>query len=189
MLAGIASEKHRELEGLRLNEAAEKMGLSIPEMICDLLLASRLDVNAVVFDTSRTDADVVACMTHPCQMACSDGIFWGRLSHPRAYGSFAEYLGKHVRQEQSWTLEQAVSHLSYHACRRFRLADRGLVRRGMIADLVVFDPRRISARSTYEDPKQLAVGVDYVLVGGAVTLENGSHTGVTNGQALRRDRV
>jgi N-acyl-D-amino-acid deacylase len=185
-LAAVDAPEYRALEGQMLVDAARLTRLTVPELVCELLVASRLAVGAVVFDTIRRDDDLVACMTHPCQMACSDGIFFGGSPHPRGYGAFAKFLGEYAREKGAWSLEEAVRHLSYHAAARFRLPERGLVRPGMVADLVVFDPERIGARATYRSPKELAVGVEHVLVGGVVTLRDGVHTGATNGQALRR---
>ena len=90
-------------------------------------------------------------------MAGSDGIYVGGQPHPRGTGCFARYLGHHVRNGD-WTLEEAVMKCSYHAARRFGLKDRGLLREGMAADVVVFDPATIADRSTYDDGKPLAVG-------------------------------
>ena len=186
MIAHAGAEEHRDLEGMRLTDAAEARGLPVAELICRLLIDSRLQASAVVFQPDRSEADVIACMTHPVQMGSSDGIFTGRFTHPRGWGSFASFVGPYVRDHKAWSLEEAVRHLTDHPARRYRLPDRGLVRRGMVADLVVFDPDRVAPGSTYEAPREPALGVEHVFVAGAHTLADGVHTGVTNGQALRR---
>lgn len=186
VFAHIAAEEYRELEGLDMATAAEKTGLPMGDMVCNLLHASKLNVSTVVFMGGRTEDDVAAVMTHPCHMSGSDGIFTGSRTHPRGWGTFARFLGYWVREKKAWTLEEAVRHLTYHPARRYRLPDRGLVKTGMIADLVVFDAEAIADVATYEEPRQLAVGVEHVLVGGQFTLENGRHTGVTNGRGLCR---
>lgn len=185
-LAAAPTPEYRALEGLRLPDAARQAGLSIADLVCNVLVATRLAAGAVLFDPSRADSDLIACMKHPCHMASSDGIFFGGAPHPRGYGAFAKYVGEYAIAKRVWSLEECVRHLSHHAARRFRLPLRGLVQRGMIADLVVFDPDRIAARSTYAHPKEFAAGVEHVLVGGILTLEAGRHTGATNGQAIRR---
>jgi N-acyl-D-amino-acid deacylase len=119
-------------------------------------------------------------------MAGSDGIYTGGHPHPRGCGCFARYLGHYVREAKVWSLEQAVRHLSAHAARRFGLKDRGLLREGMAADVVVFDPDTIDARSTYDHGRELAVGVEHVLVGGQFVLHAGRRTGALPGRALRR---
>ena len=97
------------------------------------------------------------------------------LPHPRGTGCFARYLGHHVRNGD-WRLEEAVQKCSYHTARRFGLKDRGLLREGFAADVVVFDPEQIADRSTLDDGKVLAVGVDHVLVNGVPVLLNGERT-------------
>lgn len=185
-LAGIACERFADLEGLTLTEACGRTEMDFGELACELLFESKLAASAVIFDGKRTERDLIACMRHPAQMGSSDGIFTGTMPHPRGHGAFARFLGEYVRKRGAWTVEEAVRHLTHHPARRYRLPDRGLVGRGMVADLVVFDPESFEDRASYASPKELAVGMDHVLVGGQLTLENGKHTGVTNGQALRR---
>src|SRR3989442_15535667 len=96
----------------------------------------------------RTLEDMRQLIGHPAMMAGSDGIFTGGFPHPRGYGCFARYLGHHVRVDRTWSLEQAVQHLAAHAARRFGLKDRGLLREGMAADVIVFDPEQIADRPT-----------------------------------------
>jgi N-acyl-D-amino-acid deacylase len=134
----------------------------------------------------RTDDDVRAILKHTGHMAGSDGIFGGGFPHPRGWGAFARYLGRHTRQLRDYTWAEAVTHLATHAARRFRLTDRGLVRPGFVADIVVFDPVTVDDRSTYAAGRTLATGVDHVLVNGTLALENGEPTGATPGRALRR---
>lgn len=185
-LVGIHSARFADLEGMTLAEACATTRMDLDELACELLIDSELAVSAIIFDGRRTEADVIANMTHPAQMSSSDGIFTGKLPHPRGYGSFAKFLGEYVRKRKAWSLETAIHHMTYHPARRYRLPDRGLVAKGKVADLVVFDPETIADRSTYAQPKELAVGVDHVLVSGVLTLEDGKQTGVTAGKALRR---
>lgn len=185
-LAGCTAESFQSLVGLSLAAAADAAGRSVAGLVCDILLESRLAANAVVFDVRRSEADLIACMTHPAQMGGSDGIYWGQCPHPRGHGAFARFLGRYVREKRAWTLEEAVRHFTHHAALRYQLAGRGVVREGAVADLVVFDPAEIADRSTYATPRALAAGVRAVLVGGVVTLEEGRHTGAANGRALRR---
>jgi N-acyl-D-amino-acid deacylase len=119
-------------------------------------------------------------------MAGSDGIFCGGFPHPRGWGSFARYLGRHTRELGDYTWSEAVTHLSTHAARRFRLTDRGMIRPGFAADLAVVDPSSVIDRSTYAAGRSLAEGVEHVVVNGALVLENGAPTGATPGRALRR---
>lgn len=190
-LTYIAAPQYRHLEGLSLEEAARVVSegrepLGVPDLICDLLLASEMAVGCVAPHQNRTETDVRQLICHPAMMGGSDGIFTGSRPHPRGCGCFARYLGHHVREAHTWTLEQAVQHLSAHAARRFGLKDRGLLQEGKAADVVVFDPDTIADRSTYDDGRRLAVGVEHVLVNGELVLHQGERTPALPGLGLRR---
>jgi N-acyl-D-amino-acid deacylase len=187
-LSYVASAPHRHFEGKNLAHAATAMGLDLGEFVCELLAASNMAVGCVVPHRHRTQEDVCQLMRHPAMMAGSDGIFTGAFPHPRGCGCFARYLGHHVRGDHTWTLEQAVQHLSAHAARRFGLQDRGLLRPGLAADVVVFDPETIADQATYDDGAQLAVGVEHVVVNGELVLHNGQRTTALPGRGLKMTR-
>jgi N-acyl-D-amino-acid deacylase len=192
-LSYVAAPPYRRYEGQTLEEAARQAnpgpGAEPPDVgafACDLLAASGLAVGCVVPHRQRTQDDVRRLMTHPAMMAGSDGIFTGSFPHPRGCGCFARYLGHHVRGDRTWTLEQAVQHLAAHAARRFGLKDRGLLREGLAADVIVFDPETIADRATYDDGRRLAVGMEHVIVNGELVLHNGVRTPALPGRALKR---
>jgi N-acyl-D-amino-acid deacylase len=189
-LSFVAAPEYRRYEGQTLEQAARDAGKGdspegIGEFVCDVLTASGMAVGCVSPHRERGEEDVRALMRHPAMMAGSDGIYTGGFPHPRGCGCFARYLGHYVRAGV-WTLEQAVQHLSAHAARRFGLRDRGLLRAGMAADVVVFDPERIADRSTYDDGWRLAEGVEHVLVNGVPVLHGGERTPALPGRGLRR---
>jgi N-acyl-D-amino-acid deacylase len=185
-LSYVASPDYRKYEGWALGEAARDAGLPLSDLVCDVLTASGMAVCCVMGHVARTEEDVRQLMRHPAMMAGTDGIFTGGRPHPRGCGCFARYLGHYVREARTWTLEQAVQRLSAHAARRFGLRDRGLLREGMAADVVVFDPDAVADRSTYEDGRRLAGGVEHVLVNGEAVLLNGARTAALPGRALRK---
>src|SRR5207245_11416666 len=155
-LASVPSDEYRHLEGMGLVAAADAAGKSLVNFVCDLLLGTDLAAGCVIRHfVQRQESDIPKLMRHPLMMAGSDGIYVGGRPHPRGTGCFARYLGHHVRAGD-WTLEEAVMKCSYHTARRFGLRDRGLLRAGMAADVVVFDPDRIADCSTYDDGKALA---------------------------------
>jgi N-acyl-D-amino-acid deacylase len=184
-LSYVAAPDYRRYEGSTLAEAARDAGCELLDFVCDVLSASGLAVGCVVPHRARTEEDVRGLMRHPAMMAGSDGIFTGSRPHPRGCGCFARYLGHYVRDARTWTLEQAVQRLSAHVAQRFGLRDRGLLREGMAADVVVFDPETIADRSTYEEGRRLAVGVEHVLVNGEPVLLHGERTAALPGRALR----
>ncbi|MFD1541903.1 N-acyl-D-amino-acid deacylase family protein [Nonomuraea guangzhouensis] len=175
-------------EGLGMVEAAERAGLAPHEFCRHLLIETRLEAGCV---TARPDEgpegeeSVRRILRHPAQTGGSDGIYVGGHPHPRGFGAFARFLGRHVRELGDWTWEQAMVHLSSHPARRFGLTDRGLLRRGFAADLVVIDPATVTDLATYEAPRTPATGVSDVLVSGVPVLANGTLTGKTPGRALR----
>ena len=113
-------------------------------------------------------------LAHPKFMLGSDGIFFsdGRV-HPRVYGSAPRMLGPLVRDRKLFSLEAAVRKLSGYPAERFGLEDRGTVREGAFADLVVFNPQTVADRATYEEPHQFSVGIEHVLVNGVEILKHG----------------
>jgi N-acyl-D-aspartate/D-glutamate deacylase len=106
------------------------------------------------------------------------------LAHPRSYGNFPRLIARYVREKKILSLEEAVRKMTSWPATRMRLADRGVIKEGAWADIVVFEYDKIQDRATYEQPLLSPVGIDYVLVNGAVAVENGKHTGVRSGKVL-----
>jgi N-acyl-D-amino-acid deacylase len=181
----------RAFEGMTLMEAASVDApgpvdsARVGEFIRDILVASEMAVGCIAPHRQRGEADIRGLMNHPTMMGGSDAIFTGSRPHPRGCGCCARYLGHYVR-EGVWSLETAVMRLAAHPARRFGLRDRGLLAQGMAADVVVFDPETISDRATFEDGRQLATGVEHVLVNGEVVLHAGQRTKALPGRGLRR---
>ncbi|MDF2709828.1 MAG: N-acyl-D-aspartate/D-glutamate deacylase [Nonomuraea muscovyensis] len=175
-------------EGLGMVEAAGRAGVTPAEFCRRLLIETRLEagcVSARPDEGPEGEESVRRMLRHPAQTGGSDGIYVGGHPHPRGFGAFARFLGRHVRELGDWTWEQAIVHLAAHPARRFGLADRGLLRPGFAADVVVFDPVTVADRATYAVPRALATGVDDVLVSGTRVLAGGESTGATPGRALR----
>ncbi len=139
-----------------------------------------------------SEEDLVRIMKHPATMIASDAspgepTFGKDVPHPRAYGTFARVLGVYVREKGVLTLEDAVRKMSSFPAQRMGLEDRGVIRPGMKADVVVFDPATIKDMATFEKPHQYAQGVSAVIVNGQVTLSGGQMTGARAGRALKRN--
>ncbi|MBV1937490.1 D-aminoacylase [Streptomyces sp. BV286] len=132
------------------------------------------------------EENVRAIMRHRVHTGGSDGILRGAKPHPRAYGTFPQYLGRYVRELGVLSLEECVAHLTSRPARRLRLPDRGLVREGYRADLVLFDPRTVAAGSTFDAPRTLPTGIPHVLIDGRFVIEDGRRTDVLAGRAVRR---
>jgi N-acyl-D-amino-acid deacylase len=184
-LAGVPDPDWAWTEGRRLVDAAAEAGRSPGELLLDLLVATRLDA-LVVIDAppTTTDEGLRVLLRHPAHVGGSDAIYLGGHPHPRGWGTFARFLGTHVRELGDWTWPEAVSHLSTRPAARFRLAGRGVLRVGAAADVVVLDPVSVGDRADYEHPRELAVGIDDVLVAGVPVLRDGRLTGSLPGRPL-----
>lgn len=131
-------------------------------------------------------------LTHPLGMVCSDGgayAPYGPLSrsspHPRGYGSFPRVLGHYVRERRAMPLETALHKMSGLPASKLGLGDRGVLREGAVADVVVFDPDRVGDRATFDDPHQYPAGIGHVVVSGVHTIRDGEQTGEMGGRAVR----
>ncbi len=173
--------------GLTLAEIAARRHTSVEEATLDLLVAARMEVNAVMaVRDERPVENLARLFAHPAHTGGSDGIFIGAVPHPRAWGSFGRFLGSYVGRSFAW--EGAAVHLAARPAERFGLADRGLLRPGAAADIAVVDPAAVTDAATYDDPQQPARGIDDVFVNGAHVLRGGALTGALAGQALRRSK-
>lgn len=132
------------------------------------------------------EENVRAIMRHRVHTGGSDGILQGAKPHPRAYGTFPHYLGRYARDLGVLPLEEMVAHLTSRPAARLRLPDRGLIKEGYRADVVLFDPETVAAGSTFDQPRALPLGIPYVLIDGRFVIEDGRRTDVLAGRAVRR---
>jgi N-acyl-D-amino-acid deacylase len=189
MVVGLLSTPSlAKYEGWRLDKIADDMHKSWGEAMADVVLTSGGRAGKVTF--SMTDENVAMQLRRPWVVIGTDAEGFDPesakgLTHPRAYGSYPRLLGKYVREEHVLTLEDAIRKFSSGVAERLSIPDRGLLRAGMYADVVVFDPNTIIDRATYEKPHQLSVGMREVFVNGVEVLRDGVHTGAKPGRALR----
>lgn len=149
-----------------------------------LLLDDRL--GTTILQHVGDEENVQAIMRHRVHTGGSDGILRGGKPHPRAYGTFPRYLGVYVRELGVLSLEECVAHLTSRPAARLRLPDRGLVREGYRADLVLFDPDTVAAGATYAEPRTPPSGIPYVWVNGELAMEDGRRTQARAGRSVRR---
>ncbi|HET9435420.1 MAG TPA: amidohydrolase family protein, partial [Candidatus Limnocylindrales bacterium] len=161
-------------------------GVDPVDALCDLLLAEDLRPNEVT-PGPHTDG-IRRFLRHPIGMVGTDSTFVGAKPSPRTYGSFPRILGQFVRDEGILGLEEAIRRMTSAPAARLGLRDRGVLRDGAAADLVVFDPATVRSNATYEEPRRFPDGIEHVIVGGAIVVDGGRHTGATPGRALRRGR-
>jgi len=180
----------RKYEGLSLEEILKgKNRFDDPyEGLFDWILEIGANATIVVF--AMDESDVRTVLSSPLSSVITD-IFAiapsapGKI-HPRAYGTFPRFLGKYVREEKFLPLEEAIRKITSLPAGKLRISDRGLLREGFWADIVIFDPGKIKDKATYPDPHQYPEGITHVIVNGQIVVENGSLTGSRPGKVLRR---
>jgi N-acyl-D-amino-acid deacylase len=150
--------------------------------VCDLLLETDLAAGFVSHGGS-TEESLRECIQHPAHLASTDAVLVGR-PHPRAYGTYPRYLGHYVRDLGLLTLDECIRRMTSGPAACLRLGDRGLIRAGFAADLVLLNAETIVDRATYEDPCQYPVGIEMVVVNGKIVVDHDHHTGLTPGRAL-----
>ena len=185
-LGYFARPENARWEGRTLGELVDEAGRDPVDALCDLLLAEDLRPNEVT-PGPHTDG-IRRFLRHPVGMVGTDSTFVGSKPSPRTYGSFPRILGQFVRDEGILGLEEAIRRMTSAPAARLGLRDRGVLRDGAVADLVVFDPATVRANATWDEPRQYPDGIEHVLVAGVPVVDGGRHTGATPGRALRRGR-
>ncbi|MFC4328244.1 amidohydrolase family protein [Streptomyces andamanensis] len=186
-ISGIGDPAFAGHVGRTVAETAAARGESCWAVARRLLVADRL--GTTILQHVGHEENVRAIMRHRVHTGGSDGILQGTKPHPRAYGTFPHYLGHYVRELGVLSLEECVAHLTSRPAARLGLPDRGVVREGHRADLVLFDPATVAAGSTFAEPRALPTGIPYVLIDGRFVIEDGRRTDVLAGRAVRRTPV
>jgi N-acyl-D-amino-acid deacylase len=190
LVTSVLNPAVKRLEGKTLAEIAKEQGKDPLTAMFDLLVADRANTSRITFKMS--EEDVRTALRHPwvslgtdSGAGAEDGILSREKSHPRGWASTARILGKYVRDEKLLTLEEAVRKMTSLPASRMRLADRGLLRPGMAADLVAFDPAKVRERSTYADPTHYSEGFPYVAVNGRLVVDGGRISEARPGRPLK----
>jgi dihydroorotase/N-acyl-D-amino-acid deacylase len=190
MITVVQNPALKQFQGKRLTEIAAAMKKDPMDALFDLLVQDKAYTECAVFGMS--EPDVVLALQQPWVSVDNDssgtspeGILGEEHPHPRAYGTFPRILRKYVREEKKLTLEDAIRKFSALPAQRMRLTDRGVLKQGMWADIVIFDPETVTDVATYDDPNRLSKGMEDVLVNGTLVIENGKMTGALPGKVLR----
>lgn len=190
LVSAVLDPKLKKYEGKRIAEIAAAEGKDPRDALIDLVLADRANTAGIHF--TMAEDDVRLALAHRLVAFCTDsgavapdGIFSEERSHPRAWGSATRILGKYVREEKLLPLEEAVRKMTSLPAARARLADRGILRPGLAADVTVFDPATVRAVSTYEDPLRVSEGVPFVIVNGQLVVDGGKVTAARPGRILK----
>ncbi len=190
ILVGFKADSLKHLTGKTLAEVSRLRGTSPEETAIDLVIADGSRVGTVYFlmsedNVRRQLALPWVAIDSDAEAPAPEGVFLKSNPHPRAYGTFARFLGKYVRDERVTTLADAIRRITAFPAENLKLHRRGMLRPGYYADVVIFDPARIQDHATFEKPHQLATGVVHVFVNGAQVLRDGEHTGAKPGRVVR----
>jgi len=182
----VAMPSYEEFVGKTLFEISKMMGKHPFETAIDLIILSKLEASIVYI--SLKEEDLVRFLKYPFTMIGSDSVPTkaGWSAHPRNNGTFSRILGKYVREEKLLTLEKAIHKMTGLSANRFKLHDRGFLKEGNKADIVIFDEKEIEDTATYLAPFNKPKGIEYVIVNGCISIDKGKFTGKTNGEVLRR---
>jgi N-acyl-D-amino-acid deacylase len=182
-LGGFTRKELLEWESRTVADVMDAMGLDAVDAICDLLLLENLGVSQVTSGPwSKTLPEFVK---HPIGMVGTDSTFIGEKPSPRTYGSYPRILGQFVRDEGLLSLEEAVRKMTGAAAARLGLNQRGTIKDGNLADLVVFDPATVRSNATYDEPRRFPTGIEHVIVNGTIVIRDDAHTGATPGRGIR----
>lgn len=189
-IAVVQNKELMSLQGKRLSDVAALWKEDAIDALFDLLIKDNAFTEVAVF--GMDEPDVLLALKQPwvsidndSQGTSPEGLLGAEHPHPRAYGTFPRILRKYVREEKELTLADAIRKFSALPAQRMRLTDRGVLKKGMWADVVVFDPATITDKSTYENPNQFSEGMDFVLVNGVPVIADGKMTGALPGKVLR----
>ena len=183
VITSVASETNRRYVGMRMDAIADERAASPAEVVIDLLLEERLEVERICYFAA--EEDVKEILQHERTAVATDALLGGK-PHPRTYGTYPRVLGTYARDENLFSLEEAVRMMTSLPARVVGLSRKGLLRPDMDADLVAFDPQTVGTPATYDEPRQFPDGMPHVLIGGEFVVREGEHTGVTPGTAIRK---
>jgi N-acyl-D-amino-acid deacylase len=190
MISVVQNPALKKFQGKRLTEVAKILNKDPMDTLFDLLIEDKAFTDCAVFGMSEPDVALAlqqpwVSVDNDSSGTSPDGILGEEHPHPRAYGTFPRILRKYVREEKKLTLEEAIRKFSALPAQRMRLTDRGVLKLGMWADVVVFDPETVRDLATFDDPNRLSEGMEYVLINGVPVIENGRMTGALPGKVLR----
>lgn len=189
-IAMVKSEKYKHIMGKRISVIAQEMGVDPIDLVFDLLISENGAVKTLVFCMDETDIKTI--MSHPQTIISSDAralATYGELSngstHPRYYGAFPRILGKYVREESLLSWEEAIKKMTSMPAKIMGLDTRGILAQGMVADILIFDPKTVADKATFESPHQYPIGIEKVILSGEIIIDQGDHTERLRGQVIK----
>ena len=184
-LSGFKHPDYQHFEGVPLDQIAATMGLDPLDALCDLLIAENLGLSYVGHDSNNMET-VRQVLSHDLCAVGSDALLVGDAPSPRTYGTFPKMLGSLARDEGLMTSEEAIRKMTSYPANLLGITDRGTIRNGTKADLVIFDPQTVGSAASLQDPCQFPTGIPHVIINGIPVVDNYRRTDASPGQALRK---
>jgi len=190
LIGAVQNPALKSIQGKTVADVARDWKLDPIDALCEILIRDHAFTEVAVFAMSEADVSMAVAQpwvafNNDSQGTAPTGLLGEEHPHPRAYGTFPRVLRKFVREDKLITLEEAIRKMSALPAQKLRLADRGVLKAGMWADIVVFDPATVTDLATFAEPNQLSKGMDYVLVNGVPVIAAGAATGARPGRILR----
>jgi dihydroorotase/N-acyl-D-amino-acid deacylase len=190
LIGAVQNPALKSIQGKTVADVAREWKLDPIDALCEILIRDHAFTEVAVFAMSEADVSMAVAQpwvafNNDSQGTAPTGLLGEEHPHPRAYGTFPRVLRKFVREDKLITLEEAIRKMSALPAQKLRLADRGVLKSGMWADIVVFDPATVTDVATFAEPNQLSKGMDYVLVNGVPVIAQGTATGARPGRILR----
>lgn len=182
-IASVGSDENEKYVGMSVAEIAEQSKMGPVSVVCELLLQENMEVTMVLHQLR--EKSVRQIVKNELVSIGTDGIFGGGKPHPRVYGTYPKILEKYVREEKILSLEEAIRKMTALPARIIGLQQKGIIRPGMDADLVVVDPNQVSTKATYDNPRQFPNGIPHVIVNGEFVVKNNKPTGRLPGKTIR----
>lgn len=191
VISSVYYDKNKWMEGKSISEIAANLTASPLDVVFNLLIEEDTRVDIFLFSMCEENLEKIlgwdfVFIGSDSSVRANHGILSGGKPHPRSYGTFSRVLGRFCREKKLLSEEKAIQKMTGLPAQKAGLDKRGLIKKGYFADITIFDPTKITDKSTYPQPHQYSEGIIYVIVNGHITVRNGRHTGVTNGRILRK---
>ncbi len=191
VISTVLHEKNRNLEGKNILEVSQERKNNPFDTACDLLIEEDARVDVLFFNMSESNLEEIlkwdfVMIGSDSSIRSTNGILHDGKPHPRSYGTFSRVLAKFCREDSALTKEEAIYKMTGLPATKLGLTNRGIIKTGYHADIVIFDDKNVKDQSTFATPHQYSTGIEHVIVNGKVTINNGEHTGEVEGKILRR---
>lgn len=184
LITEVKTQNNMKVIGHTIKEIGDMRNQEPIEVVLDLLVEEECGVGMVNF--SMADSDIGTVMAHPVTMIGTDGIYQTGNPHPRVYGTYPRILGRYVREQRLMEVETAIRKMTSFPAQKLGINNKGILRVGADADIVIFDPDTVIDTGTYQNSHKYPKGIDYVLVNGQISVSEGQFTGVTSGKVIRK---